>query len=85
MKKLFDSTTKVIVVVLLLNAILWVWCSYAMAYMGRVAIAETLSTAAIKTILGTVITYSVKSAVENVNKHGILPRSREDKKNKIDY
>ena len=66
-----DSFTKVIVLVLLINAIAWVWCSYGLAYLGRYEIAESLSQTAITTILGTVITYCTKSAIENVNKHGV--------------
>lgn len=66
-----DSFTKVIVLVLLINAIAWVWCSYGLAYLGRYEIAESLSQTAITTILGTVIAYCTKSAVENVNKYGI--------------
>lgn len=66
-----DSFTKVIVLVLLINAMAWVWCSYGLAYLGRYEIAESLSQTAITTILGTVITYCTKSAIENVNKHGV--------------
>ena len=73
MKKsgLLDSFTKVIVGIILVNAILWVWCSYGLAFLGRYEIAENLSETAVKTILGTVITYGAKSLFENVNKHGI--------------
>lgn len=72
MKKLrIDSFTKVIVLVLLINAISWVWCSYGLAFLGRYEIAESLSQTAITTILGTVIAYCTKSAVENVNKYGV--------------
>ncbi len=66
-----DSFTKVIVLVLIINAIAWVWCSYGLAFLGRYEIAESLSETAITTILGTVIAYCAKSMVENVNKHGV--------------
>ena len=66
-----DSFTKVIVLILIINAIAWVWCSYGLAFLGRYEIAESLSQTAITTILGTVIAYCTKSAVENVNKYGI--------------
>ena len=66
-----DSFTKVIVLVLLINAIAWVWCSYGLAYLGRYEIAESLSATAIDVILGVFIAYAVKSGVENVNKYGV--------------
>ena len=75
-KPRIDSFTKVIVLVLLINAIAWVWCSYGLAYLGRYEIAESLSQTAITTILGTVIAYCTKSAVENVNKYGINLRPK---------
>ena len=70
-KARIDSFTKVIVLVLLINAMAWVWCSYGLAYIGRYEIAESLSQTAITTILGTVIAYCTKSMVENVNKYGM--------------
>lgn len=71
MKKLLDSYTKVIVMVIVINACAWVWCSYILAYLGRFEIAESLSQTAVTAILGAFISYAVKSAVENVNKNGI--------------
>ena len=70
-KPKIDSFTKVMVLILLINAVAWVWCSYGLAFLGRYEIAESLSQTAITTILGTVIAYCTKSAVENVNKYGI--------------
>ncbi|MBQ2766645.1 MAG: hypothetical protein IJF49_01030 [Clostridia bacterium] len=70
-KSWLDSYTKLIVLVILINAIAWVWCSYGLAYLGRYEIAESLSQTAITTILGTVIAYCTKSTVENVNRHGV--------------
>lgn len=69
--KILDSYTKIIVLIILVNAIAWVWCSYILAYLGRYEIAEALSQTAITTILGTIISYCTKSVIENVNKHGI--------------
>ena len=65
-----DTFTKLAVMVILINALAWVWCSYGLAYLGRYEIAESLSGKAIDTILGTFITYAAKSLFENVNKHG---------------
>ena len=46
------------------NAVLWVWCSYGLAYQGRYEIAQELSRTAISCILGTVIVNASKSALE---------------------
>lgn len=70
-KNWLDTFTKLAVLVILINAIAWVWCSYGLAYLGRFEIAESLSETAIDVILGVFIAYAVKSGVENVNKHGI--------------
>ena len=70
-QSLLDSFTKVAVMVILINACGWVWCSYILAYLGRYEIAESLSQTAVTAILGAFISYAVKSAVENVNKYGV--------------
>lgn len=70
-KPFLDSFTKVVVLVIIINACAWVWCSYILAYLGRFEIAESLSQTAVTAILGAFISYAVKSAVENVNKNGV--------------
>ena len=70
-KNWLDTFTKLAVAVIILNACAWVWCSYVLAYLGRYEIAESLSQTALTAILGTFISYAVKSAVENVNKFGV--------------
>lgn len=51
------------------SSIVWVYLSYALAFMGKEQIAETLSVAAITTILGAFITYCIKSFGEKkINK-----------------
>lgn len=70
-KPFLDSFTKLAVMVIIINACAWVWCSYILAYLGRFEIAESLSQTAVTAILGAFISYAVKSAVENVNKNGI--------------
>ena len=42
-KKRRTPTTKKILWLCLLNGLLWVWCSYALAFLGRTEIAESLS------------------------------------------
>ncbi|MBQ8397868.1 MAG: protein S100 [Clostridia bacterium] len=66
-----DTFTKLAVAVILVNAAAWVWCSYGLAYLGRYEIAESLSEKAIETIIGTFVTYALKSGIENVSKYGI--------------
>lgn len=65
------SYTKKIVSFITFNAVGWVWCSYILAFLGRYEIAQSLSQTAITTLLGTIITYCLKSLFENINKHGV--------------
>lgn len=63
-------TTKKILWICLINGILWVWCSYVLAFIGTfreyesVAIAESLSSAAVTEIIGVVLVYCLKSLFE---------------------
>jgi hypothetical protein len=77
-RSFLDSFTKIAVMLILINACGWVWCSYILAYLGRFEIAESLSQTAVTAILGAFISYAVKSAVENVNKNGInlMPKKK---------
>ena len=63
------STTKKIVSFCIVNGVLWVWCSYFLAYLGRNEIAEDLSRVAITEIIGVVLVYCVKALFENLAKH----------------
>lgn len=63
------STTKKIVSFCIFNGVLWVWCSYLLAYLGRDEIAENLSKVAITEIIGVVLVYCVKALFENLAKH----------------
>jgi hypothetical protein len=88
-KNWLDTFTKIAVAVIIINACAWVWCSYILAYLGRYEIAEMLSQTALTAILGTFISYAVKSTVENVNKFGVNLRPKQmsgaSKNNKRDY
>lgn len=64
-------TTKKLLWLCLINGILWVWCSYALAFLGMLSenytgasIAESLSSAAITEIIGVVLVYCTKSLFE---------------------
>ena len=67
------TTMKIIVWVCLLNGIAWVWCSYILAWMGREQIAESLSQVALTEIIGVVLVYAIKAAVENLSKNNSWP------------
>lgn len=67
------TTTKRVVWLCLGNGIAWVWCSYILAYLGRIEIAESLSKVAITEIIGVVLVYALKSLAENLSKNNIWP------------
>ena len=67
------ETTKLVVWACLINGFSWVWCSYALAYLGRAEIAESLSKVAITEIIGVVLVYSLKSLAENLSKNNAWP------------
>ena len=67
------TTMKAIVLVCLLNGFAWVWCSYILAWQGKVQIAESLSKVAITEIIAVVLVYAAKSLVENLSKNNSWP------------
>lgn len=72
-KKKSAETTKKVIWVCLGNGFAWVWCSYVLAYLDKVQIAESLSQVAVTEIIGVVLAYCVKSAVENLSKNNNWP------------
>lgn len=65
------STTKKIVYLCIINGIIWVYCSYILAFIGMItgneygaSIAESLSIAAVTEILGSIVAYCVKALLE---------------------
>lgn len=81
-----DTYSKRITTFLLVNAVLWIWASYYLAWKDHAQIAQQLSQTACTTILGTIISNAVKSTVENVSKNGFVGRkgftsARKDDKN----
>lgn len=72
-KPMQPETTKRVIWACLLNGIAWVWCSYILAYMDKVQIAESLSQVAVTEIIGVVLAYCIKSAVENLSKNNRWP------------
>lgn len=67
------ETTKLVIWVSLINGFAWVWCSYVLAYLDKVQIAESLSQVAVTEIIGVVLAYCIKSAVENLSKNNRWP------------
>ena len=80
-----ETYTKRITTFIILNAVLWVWCSYALAWFGRYEIAQSLSITAVTSILGVVVTNGAKSTAENVSKNGYVGKIRPKKGKLTDY
>lgn len=67
------ETTKKVILVCLANGFAWVWCSYILACLDKTQIAESLSQVAVTEIIGVVLAYCIKSAVENLSKNNQWP------------
>ena len=63
------TTSKKLVWFLIINAVVWIYCSYLLAWFGREQIAESLSTTVCSTILGAMITYLTTSTIQNISKY----------------
>lgn len=67
--RFFDTTAKCLVWFFSLNSALWIWCSYVLAFMGRVDIAESLSSTVCTVCIGSLVMYIISKTVENVFKY----------------
>ena len=67
------ETMKRIVWACVLNGFAWVWCSYILAALDRMQIAEELSKVALVEIIVPVTVYAFKSVVENLSKNNRWP------------
>lgn len=67
------ETMKMVVWVCLANGFAWVWCSYILAFLDKMQIAESLSQVAVTEIIGVVLAYAIKSAIENLSKNNNWP------------
>ena len=72
-KKKKHETIKMVVWVCLANGFAWVWCSYVLAFLDKMQIAESLSQVAVTQIIGVVLVYGLKSAIENLSKNNHWP------------
>ena len=77
-KKRRTPTTKKILWLCLLNGLLWVWCSYALAFLGRTEIAESLSRTAVTEIIGVVLVYCTKALFEKRKDFGEVGKDVND-------
>lgn len=68
------SYTKNIVTFILVNAVIWVYLTYILAFMDKTAIAEQLSIVVVKVIIYTILSYLIKSLVENVFKFNFVTK-----------
>jgi len=67
------ETMKRFVWACILNGFAWVWCSYILAALDKVQIAEELSKVALAEIIVPVAVYAFKSGVENLSKNNRWP------------
>lgn len=68
----FNTYTKAILTFVLINSELQIWASYVLAYLGKEAIAESLSEQVVIVIVGGLIPYFAKSLIENLSKRTTL-------------
>lgn len=78
------ETSKVIIWTCLINGLAWVWFSYILAALDKTQIAESLSSVAVTEIIGVVLAYCFKSAVENLSKHNLWPDRAQEKEDSHD-
>ena len=64
------TTTKLVTWFCLINGVLWVWCSYLLAYIERTEIVEHLSSLAITEIMAVILLYCLKSLFEKRESFG---------------
>lgn len=57
----------------LINGVIWVWCSYVLAFLGKPLIAESLSQVAMTEIISVFFAYSAKSVIENLSMNNQWP------------
>lgn len=78
--KTLATTSKQLVWVYAINSVLWIWCSYLLAFMNKCQIAETLSSTVCTIVIGQLAFYLVTSTIENIFKYNDIfgPRMKYD-------
>lgn len=72
-RKKESTTSKRVVWFILFNSIVWIYCSYILAYLQRAEIAEELSKVALTSIVATTLGYFLKALFENISKNNTWP------------
>ena len=67
--KTLQSTSKQLIWLFSINGILWIWCSYALAFMDKMQIAESLSSNVCTVVLGQMGMYLITKTLENCFKY----------------
>ena len=70
--------TKKITWVCLVNGVLWVWCSYVLAFLDKTDIAQSLSITAITEIIGVVLVYCAKALLEKRDDFGAVGAPKQE-------
>lgn len=60
------STSKKVIWLLTINGIMWIWCTYLLAWFDKVQIAETLSSSICTVVLGQTLGYLITSCVSAI-------------------
>ena len=76
--------SKMVICACLIQGFAWVWCSYILAFLGKEQIAESLSQTAVTEIIGVVLVYCAKSAVENLSKYNRWPDKSAGRKGDVE-
>lgn len=63
------TTSKQLVWLFSINGILWIWCSYVLAFLDKDQIAESLSSSVCTIVLGQIGMYLISKTIENVFKY----------------
>lgn len=79
MKKFFNTTTKIMIWFVLLNAELQLYLCFALAYLEKNDVLETLGKVIVAEIVGPLIALIIKTVIENVFEKNIIFPHVEDK------
>lgn len=75
MKKFFNTTTKIMIWFVILNAEIQLYLCFALAYLGRASVLESLGKIIVVEVVAPLIMLIVKTVIENVfEKNDIFPK-----------
>lgn len=70
--KTIMTTSKQLVWLFSINGVLWIWCSYVLAFLDKTQIAEALSSNVCTVVLGQIGMYLITKTIENCAKYNEL-------------